>query len=61
MMVGRKKYAEVIFNMERQTVKPKKAIKYLGVYIDRGLTFTEHVRQAYPKSGKSQRALLAAS
>lgn len=55
MMVGRKKYGEIVFNMKGQIITPKKAVKYLGVYIDQGLTFTEYVKQTCAKAEKSQR------
>jgi hypothetical protein len=58
LLIGRKKVRkEVKFEIEGVEVVPKKNIKYLGVLIDRGLTFGDHIRHIADKVAKTTTAL----
>ena len=57
MAVGRKKYTEVHFEIENQKIRPTDRIKYLGVVIDKSLSFTKHLEYVLHKASVSAMAL----
>lgn len=57
VMAGRRKLRPVCFEIEGTTVKPKKKIRYLGVWLDRWCTFIPHIKEAADKSLKVTNAI----
>lgn len=58
LLTGRKKYKrELCLTHSGHEVRLKKEVKYLGVMLDQGMTFSTHVRYATTKAGKSVSAL----
>lgn len=57
MMVGRKKFGDVRFQIFGTEVVTSKTVKYLGELIDQGLTFGPHVKEAVRKATRTQQAL----
>ena len=43
LLTGRRRVGDVLFKRGESVVKPKQAAKYFGVWIDRSLSFDEHI------------------
>jgi ribonuclease HI len=56
-MAGQVRHKKKAIRLEGITLQPKKAVKYLGVWIDRGLNFEEHRRQATSRASATLEAL----
>lgn len=48
---------EVTFDCKGTTIHPKRAIKYLGIMLDDGLTFSEHIKKTVEKVEKRTASL----
>jgi hypothetical protein len=47
---GRRKLDPIVFQLQGHTVEPSTAIKYLGVWLDKSLTFGRHITEAARKA-----------
>lgn len=54
---GRKGRGEIKFELRGDIIKPKKSITYLGICLDQGCTFGEHVKTRVNKANKTANAL----
>nr|CAI5854774.1 unnamed protein product [Callosobruchus analis] len=50
LLTKRRKVGEIRFNVKGQNILPQRAIKYLGVWLDRKLTFKEHIERTAEKA-----------
>lgn len=57
ILSGRKERKNIEFQLESNTIKPKPAVKYLGLMIDSNLSFRTHVNQVVQKAEKKTAAL----
>jgi len=57
LLTRRKRLGETVFKLEGTEVVPAASVKYLGVWLDKGLTFGEHIRRAVETAGKTASAL----
>jgi hypothetical protein len=52
LLVGQRRPGEVSFCLGGETIVPTTCIKYLGVWVDRGMTFRPHILRTSEKAGK---------
>ena len=57
MLSGRKRYNNTEFHLEDVTITPVKDVKYLGVIVDKDLSFTKHLVTIADKADKSAAAI----
>lgn len=57
ILTTKRKLKPICFSIESVDIIPSKAIKYLGVWLDPKLKFTEHIIRTIQKSGKTLTAL----
>ena len=57
LLTKRTKMAHVHFNIQGMEIAPKASVKYLGVWLDSKLTFSEHIRRTLVKVEKTVSAL----
>lgn len=50
LLVGRKRHGRITFHLEGQEISPRESVKYLGVIIDKGLTFSRHFMTTVDRS-----------
>lgn len=58
LLVGMRRPKNVSFKLGSTTIEPQKVVKYLGVLIDKGLTFGPHVQKICEKAEKIVSALI---
>jgi hypothetical protein len=58
MLSGRKRYREIQFKAGEAIIKSKNCVKYLGVVMDKNLTFGHHITYT---AGKAQKAAMSLS
>jgi hypothetical protein len=58
MLSGRNRYGEIQFKAGEAIIKPKNCVKYLGVVMDKNLTFGHHITNT---AGKAQKAAMSLS
>ncbi|XP_028966745.1 uncharacterized protein LOC114828103 [Galendromus occidentalis] len=58
LLIGRRRCGPLEgLNLRGHAVEPRREVKYLGVWLDRGLTFAPHIQHALTKAKKSVKAL----
>lgn len=57
LLTTKRKLSPIIFNIQGIEVRPKDAVKYLGVWLDTKLVFSEHVKKVVEKAEKTVSAL----
>lgn len=57
LLTPRRKFTPISFKIENIDVRPHTAIKYLGVWLDTKLTFSEHIKRTTEKASKLVAAL----
>lgn len=57
ILKGKRMRDQVSFRLEECMIRPKRAVKYLGVWLDDKLCYTEHVRRTIEKAEKSVRTI----
>lgn len=57
LLTTRRRLAPISFMVGDTTIWPQRAIKYLGVWLDTKLTFSEHITRAAEKTGRMVGAL----
>lgn len=54
---GKRNRADIVFNIGITQITPQKSVKYLGIWLDENLTFSEHVKQIKTKAENRVAAL----
>lgn len=57
ILTKKRKLGPIEFSLNGNTIQPVGAIKYLGVWLDTKLTFSEHINRIVEKTSKTVRAL----
>lgn len=57
VLTSRRKMEPITFDLNGTVIRPSKAIKYLGVWLDTKMTFAEHVSKTITKGEKTVSAL----
>jgi hypothetical protein len=52
LMIGRRRPGEVVFHLRGQESHPQRSVRYLGIRIDRAMTFGPHVEEVAAKAEK---------